>query len=141
MTARKDDVAPASSPLDGTRILVVEDDFIIGLELAAVLSDAGAEVVGPSQSVAAAMITAEEPLSAAILDIRLGDETVAPVARRLAARHVPFLFYTGQSGTDPLRSEWPECRIIAKPAMPPSLVAALAALLCEESQRSRPAAR
>jgi DNA-binding response OmpR family regulator len=141
MMATKDEAAPASPRLDGARILVVEDDFLIGLELAAVLSDAGAEVVGPSQSVAAAMMTAEEPLSAAILDMRLGEETVAPVARLLAARHVPFLFYTGQSETDPLRCEWPECRILAKPAMPPSLVAALAALLREERQRARPAAR
>src|SRR5262245_14062832 len=100
----------ASAPLSGARILVVEDDFLIALELAAVLSDAGAEVVGPSHTVEAALQLAEgETLSAAVLDIRIGKTTVAPVARCLSAHDVPFLFYTGQSRTDPLREEWPDC--------------------------------
>jgi DNA-binding response OmpR family regulator len=119
-----------SALLGGARVLVVEEDFFIALELVSILSEAGAEVVGPSQTVAAALSLADdEGLSAAILDIRLGNDTVAPVADRLAAHHVPFVFYTGQPTTDPLRAEWPDCGIIEKPALPAAIVKAVAALL------------
>jgi DNA-binding response OmpR family regulator len=118
------------APLGGARVLVVEDDFFIALELVSILSEAGAEVIGPSQTVAAALTLAEdEELAAAILDIRLGSDTVAPVARKLAAHHVPFVFYTGQTRNDPLRAEWPDCGIVEKPALPIAIVKAVAALL------------
>jgi DNA-binding response OmpR family regulator len=134
---------PATSPrLDGSRVLVVEDDFFIGLELAATLRDAGADVVGPLQTVQSALAGAEDQkLSAAILDIRLGNETVEPVARRLAEHAIPFLFYTGQSTTDPVQAMWPDCRIVAKPALPSSLLSAIAALVTRSRRRSASGAR
>ena len=120
----------ASARLRGVRVLVVEDDFFIGLELMSILSDAGAIVVGPANTVQAALLSAEdEGLAAAILDIRLGAETVAPVARRLAAHHVPFVFYTGQTKADPVQAEWPDCRSLSKPTSPDLIVKAVAALL------------
>ena|SRR5690242_6045449 len=126
---RANEIASTPPRLDGARVLVVEDDFFIGLELADILSDAGAEVVGPMQTVQAALATADDrTLSAAILDIRLGNETVEPVARRLAEHAVPFIFYTGQSGSDPIRTIWPGCKILAKPALPVSLLRAIAGL-------------
>jgi DNA-binding response OmpR family regulator len=137
---KANEVAPTSPRLDGARVLVVEDDFLIGLELCAVLADAGAEVIGPMQTVQTALARAgDQRLSAAILDIRLGKETVEPVAQCLAGQHVPFLFYTGQSRTDPVRALWPDCKIVAKPALPTSLVRAVAALLKEPRQGIRSA--
>lgn len=131
------DHAFAPAQLSGVRVLVVEDDFFIGLELSSILSDAGATVVGPSNTVAAALLSAaDETLSAAILDIRLGTETVAPVARLLAAHHVPFFFYTGQSKTDPVQLEWPDCRILSKPSLPTLIVKAVEALLERPSATS-----
>jgi DNA-binding response OmpR family regulator len=126
---------PSSELLSGARVLVVEDDFLIGLELAMILSDAGAVVIGPSQTVEAALKSADDQtLSAAILDIRLGPDTAAPIARRLTEHHVPFLFYTGQSKTDPMPAEWPDSPVISKPALPDALIRAVVALL------NRPAA-
>jgi DNA-binding response OmpR family regulator len=127
---KANEVASTSPRLDGARVLVVEDDFLIGLELCAILTDAGAEVIGPMQTVQSALARAgDQTFSAAILDIRLGKETVEPVAQCLAEQHVPFLFYTGQSRTDPVRAIWPECQIVAKPALPTSLLRAVAALV------------
>jgi DNA-binding response OmpR family regulator len=129
------EVASTSLPLHGVRVLIVEDDFFIGLELNAILSDAGAVVVGPSQTVASALDLADDrTLSAAILDIRLGDDTVEPVARRLANHKIPFLFYTGQSKLDPVRAAWPECKIVSKPALPAVLTAAVASLLKRQNK-------
>jgi DNA-binding response OmpR family regulator len=123
-------IATTPLPLTGARVLVVEDDFLIAMELSDLLRDAGAQIVGPSRDLTSALALAEEPgLSAAVLDMQLGDTTSQPVARRLAARGIPFFFYTGQAETDPLRAEWPDCRIVSKPALAQSLVDAVLALV------------
>src|SRR5512144_3230685 len=100
--------AEAARTLSGARVLVVEDEAIIGFELQATFTDAGAQVIGPSLTLTEAFaLASHENLSAAVLDIRLGRETIGPVARHLAARGIPFLFYTGQVETDPIQAEWP----------------------------------
>jgi DNA-binding response OmpR family regulator len=115
--------------LKGARVLLVEDDFLILAELEQVLSEAGAEVAGLCRTVEEALrLAAGNSLSAAILDIMLGQESVAPVARKLDEAGVPFVFYSGQAGTDPIRREWPACKILSKPARPQAIVNALAEL-------------
>lgn len=87
----------ASAPaLAGHRILVVEDEELIGLMLVDVLEDFGAAVIGPAATVAEALhlLSQGEP-SAALLDLSLKGEVVYPVADRLAERGVPFVFITG----------------------------------------------
>ncbi|MBV9114558.1 MAG: response regulator [Hyphomicrobiales bacterium] len=117
-------------PLKGARLLVVEDDFLILMELESVLLDAGAEIIGLCRTLKEALEVAEtEELAAAILDIRLGRETVAPAATRLSQRGVPFVFYTGQDESDPVRAQWPGCTLLHKPAEPRKIVAAICALL------------
>jgi DNA-binding response OmpR family regulator len=86
--------------LQGRRVLVVEDEALIGMLLEDELLEAGAEVVGPACSVKEALelidqVAADGGLSAAVLDINLEGETVSPVADRLAALSVPFVFATG----------------------------------------------
>jgi DNA-binding NarL/FixJ family response regulator len=116
--------------LRGRHLLIVEDNFLILLELEAVLRDAGAETVQTCRTVKDALARAdEETLSAGILDVRIGPDSVAPVARRLAARGAPFVFYTGQVENNRLLAEWPNCKIISKPAPPHVIVNAVARLL------------
>jgi DNA-binding response OmpR family regulator len=131
-----------TAELGGASILVVEDDFLILMELESVLSAAGADVIGPSRNVEEAlMLAGEQGITAAILDVRIGRDTVAPVARRLSARRIPFLFYTGQVGTDPIWQEWPAARVLSKPATPQVLVSAVAALLREVDRSGLAAVR
>ncbi|HLH51753.1 MAG TPA: response regulator [Roseiarcus sp.] len=116
-------------PLTGARILVVEDDFFISMELEAILSEAGGEV-GLCRTVRDALVSVEKNApSVAVLDFRMGEETTARVADRLNGRNVPFAFYTGQAEVDPLRAQWPTCKIVSKPARPQTLVNAVADLL------------
>ena len=97
----------SSKTLTGARLLVVEDDAILLMELEEVLHDAGAEIVGRCRTVQDALAVVEGGrVSAAVLDVRLGNETVAPVARKLGRCGTPFLFYTGQVGNDPALEEW-----------------------------------
>ena len=123
-------LATREAALNGTRVLLVEDDFILLVELEFILAEAGAEVVGMCRTIGEAVAFVErEDFAAAVLDIRLGQETISPVARRLTQRGIPFVFYTGQVETDPIRAEWPACRIVPKPAQPRAIVAAVTDLL------------
>lgn len=123
--------------LDGARVLVVEDEFLIALEIAAIMTEAGAIVVGPAGSMPDALALADEAgLSVAVLDMRLGSASIAPVAHKLADHGIPFIFYTGQTKGDPVQAEWPDCQVVSKPASSIALLNAVAALL-EEPARVR----
>ena len=90
--------AQQKAPLQGRKILVVEDEATIALNLAKALQRAGAIVVGPVASVAAAHgAMADHRLDGALLDIRLRSETSFPLADVLAALGVPFVFVSGLS--------------------------------------------
>ena len=86
--------------LNDLRVLVVEDEPLIGMALADELEAAGALVLGPASSVESALTTVEQdgPL-AAVLDVELCGELVTPVADALRARGVPFVFTTGYDST------------------------------------------
>ncbi|CAL8480620.1 response regulator [Caballeronia sp. S22] len=84
--------------LDGRRILVVEDDYLVALALSTVLEEAGAHVVGPVASAEEAVALLEEGrerVDAAVLDVDLNGETSYPVADALASRDIRFVFATG----------------------------------------------
>ena len=125
--------------LVGKRILAVEDEFMVLIEIATVLSNAGAAVVRCATIAHALQAIDTEPCNAAILDVRVGRETIAPVARKLSERGIPFLFYTGQVPSDSTMTQWPNVRIVSKPALPTVLINAVAELL--RSSAAAPRAR
>jgi len=85
-------------PLAGRKILIVEDEAAIALDLAAAVAQAGGVVVGPTASVAASFaLMAENKLDGALLDIRLRGETSFPLADVLAVLDIPFVFVSGLS--------------------------------------------
>jgi DNA-binding LytR/AlgR family response regulator len=129
-----------TEPLRGARVLVVEDDMLLLMELESVLLDAGAEIAGLCRTVDDALTVTETDqsgVSAAILDVRVGRQTIAPVARRLASRGTPFVFYTGQIAGDPELREWKGHKVLSKPARRSAIIAAVADLLtgCSEADR------
>jgi CheY-like chemotaxis protein len=126
-------LSPLSRPtarLDGVRILVVDDEFMIALDIEATLLEAGADVVALCMTLSEALsVAALEKVSIATLDIRLGRDTSEAVAALLAERGIPFIFYSGQSLPSEMRERWPLSPLVAKPAEPRQLVDALAAAL------------
>ena len=115
--------------LEGLRVLVVEDDYLISLLFDDMLTAAGCVVVGPLPRLTDALeAAANENCDAAVLDVNLGGERVYPVAKILAARHVPFIFVTGYSG-DALPREYAEQPRIAKPFRAAQLLGALSNLI------------
>ena len=77
------------------RVLVVEDDPLLGLHVKATLREHGCLVIGPLRAVAPAVkvISADRP-DAAVLDTNLGNELSFPVADALTAARIAFLFLT-----------------------------------------------
>jgi DNA-binding response OmpR family regulator len=116
--------------LRSARVLLVEDDFIILMDLESMLGDAGAQIVGSCRTVEAALAMADRSdIDAALLDVRLGQETIAPVARILARRGIPFAFYSAQSRSESTLAEWPKSVILGKPASPTAIIGTIAGLL------------
>lgn len=85
----------------GRQVLVVEDDYLLAMDLAGMLHRAGADVVGPVGTVRDALDTLDEAPDIAVLDVQLTNETSFPVADELARRGVPFIFATGTVGDIP----------------------------------------
>ncbi|WP_414470621.1 response regulator [Microvirga sp. M2] len=85
------------STLQGRRILVVEDEYMMAEDLQRDLQQVGAEVVGPVPSVTDALrlLAMEETIDGAILDVSLRGEKAYPVADALRERGVPFVLATG----------------------------------------------
>lgn len=84
--------------LAGRRILIVEDEFLLAMELESLLLQRGCMVLGPASSVgqALAVLDQEQP-DIALLDVNLRGERATPVAAALQGRGVPFVLITGYS--------------------------------------------
>ena len=115
-----------TSRLTGTRILLVEDDSLVGLDLEQMLMGAGCEVVGALSSVAAVVACLGiDVVDGALLDVNLGREPVYPVADLLRQRGVPYVFLTGY-GSDILPDAHRDRPVILKPFEPRQVLMALA---------------
>lgn len=115
----------------GHTVLILEDEAIIGLDLADGLSAAGYAVAGPFADAGTALERLNEARpDAAVLDIDLGGgRTSLPVAERLAELGIPFLFLTGQNvKTTGVLHRFPGNKAIDKPCMPDELLAEVQAL-------------
>ncbi|WP_052699453.1 response regulator [Hyphomicrobium sp. 99] len=119
----------SGAPLQGLRILVMEDEPIIALDLRLTLEDAGAFVIGPATTLAAAIELIQiEMIDCALLDVRMGRESAFAAAEKLSARGLRWVFHTGNADAGDIMKAWPSCPILLKPADPPSVVRALATL-------------
>jgi PAS domain S-box-containing protein len=125
--SKVNDAKTVAAPVTGPeqRLLIVEDDVIIAMEIADVLSKAGFSIIGPAHSVQHALDLLEHsPCDAAVLDINLGHETSERVVHWLAQRGTPFITTSGYS-----RDQQPEvfknAPFVSKPLRSAKLVAAL----------------
>lgn len=126
--------APVLRPatLDGARVLLVEDEPLVALDLRLELEDAGAVVVAVSRTVTEAMQAVQShQIDLALLDGNLKGEPVDEVAALLSERHVPFCFVSGY-GREHLPAGFDEAPLIEKPFRPDALRSILTGLLSRE---------
>jgi DNA-binding response OmpR family regulator len=97
------------------RILVVEDEWLIGEYVADHLAETGYAVEGPAPNVGTALrILEQTQIDGAVLDITLGREKSFPIAERLLALNIPFVFLSGYVETD-LPQMFSEVPLLTKP--------------------------
>lgn len=116
-----------SGKLAGRRILVVEDEFFLADDLRRALTEHGAEVAGPANTLDRARALASESVDLAVLDVNLRGETVFPLADELRARGVPFVFTTGYD-EEMMPDAYRDVERWEKPYVARQLIRALAAL-------------
>ena len=91
---------------DGRLVLVVEDEFLIAMDLELLLQRHGWRVLGPATTVVGALrLLAGERPDVALLDVNLRGEPVTPVAEALRARGVPFVLASAYDGATQLPAE------------------------------------
>lgn len=122
--------------LDGRRVMVVEDEFLIAISLEMALGEQGALVEGPYTRLDEAQKAVSNRPDAAVLDVRLGSDSSLPLARDLAALGVPLLFVTGNVDGEELKQEFPDAQVLSKPVSEDRVVAELKRLI-----ERRPVAR
>ena len=97
------------------RILLVEDEVLVGMMMRDVLADIGFFVAGPFCTMAEAVSAAQaQQFDGAVLDLNLGGELAYPVADLLRSQGVPFVFVTGY-GHDAVDGEFAQVPILQKP--------------------------
>ena len=108
-------VAIALNKVDKPRVLVVEDEALVGIMIQECMTELGFQIVGPVCTAFDALQAAKDgDFDAAILDINLGDGMVYQVAEILARRHVPFAFVTGYDA-DSVDSRFRDIPVLQKP--------------------------
>ena len=86
----------AGRACDETRVMIVEDEALLAMELEMLLQSARCTVIGPFSNLEEARQAAHgEAINVALLDTNLNGQMVYPLADDLAARGVPFIFVTG----------------------------------------------
>lgn len=96
----------AAPDLTGVRVLVVEDELLVGISIQDALEEHGAAVLGPLPSVEAALGRLQrEQVDLALLDVNLRGRSSGRVAQVLQAIGVPFALVTGYDRAD-LREPW-----------------------------------
>ena len=103
----------ARSRLHGCVVLVVEDEPLVSLNLADLLTVEGAHVVCAKNAHDAIQSVERFGVRAAVLDINLGNHDCAAICQYLRDRAIPFLFHTGY--TAPLHG-WSTIPMVRKPA-------------------------
>ena len=102
---------------EARRILIVEDEPLIGMDLADAVVDLNGVVIGPLPTVAEAMrILDHQSIAAAIVDAVLRDCDITSVALRLARAGIPFVVHSGTGLPPQVAAEWPDLPVILKPA-------------------------
>ena len=117
-----------TADLNGKRIVVVEDDFVLATDICRTLRELGATVLGPAPTPFYAMhLIGGKKIDAAVLDVRLHGTTVFEVADLLLDRGVPIIFATAMD-RNAIPSRFHDAPVLEKPYARKELVTELHAM-------------
>jgi len=108
---------------DRPTVLVVEDEFIIALDLSETVQDLGYQVEGPFAATENALEAIQDQLpDIAILDVYTADGEVFPVADALTSKGVPIIFHSGHVTPNEVRERYPDAIACSKPCPPSKMI-------------------
>lgn len=104
-------------------VLVVEDEFIIALDLSETVQDLGYTLEGPFSDTEHALDALQTAMpDAAILDVFTADGEVYPVADALTQAGVPIIFHSGHVPPQEVRERYPDALACSKPCPPDKII-------------------
>ncbi|KAB2954835.1 MAG: response regulator [Rhizobiaceae bacterium] len=124
--------------LEGLRLLIVEDEFLIAMDVEQLCRDHGAVdvvVIGTAADLVTASTSAG--FDAAILDVMVEGQPTLDFARGLAEHGIPFVFATGYSDRGDVFSAFPDVRVVGKPYTGDEIVEALATAVAAARRADR----
>ncbi|MDR7115637.1 response regulator [Caulobacter sp. BE254] len=111
-----------TTPANAPRIMIVEDEALVALMVEDLLTDFGCQISGSFGAVDEALAylskaaTPPPALDGAVLDVNIGGTMVFPVAERLRAAGIPFVFATGYGALP--RKGFEDVMVLNKPIDP-----------------------
>ena len=106
----------ATNPLRGLRVLIAEDNYLIGDYLRQILVDLECAVVGPIDNLDEVLTVIRTiEIDGALLDVQLGDQNVHPAASELLDRGIPFILTTGRAMSADLPASLSGAPLLTKP--------------------------
>lgn len=123
--------SPSDQALGGCRILLIEDEPLVAMDIAASLEEAGAKVVKIARTLADAMTAAgQDAFDVALLDGNLMGKPVDTVAAVLQERGKPFCFVSGY-GREHLPAGFIDAPILIKPVRPEDIIQTVRSLTAD----------
>ena len=126
----------SDSLVSGKRCFVLDDEFLIALDIQQILERAGASHVASVASAAEAIeVLGREPkFDLAVLDVKLGgpEQNSLDVAVLLQTQGVPFVFLTGMRADDVHAKKFPNAPVIEKPYDATALLRAVQQALAQD---------
>lgn len=120
------------------RILVIEDEVLLSMDIETSLMDAGYRVIGPAGTIEAAKrLISDGQCDAALVDANLGGQPVDELADSLARERIPFAFVTGY-GRDALPQDFRQSMLLGKPFSPEQLLSVVSILLAKSASPEAP---
>jgi CheY-like chemotaxis protein len=117
---------PASADPNAKRVLVVEDEAMIGMLTATMVEELGYAPLGPMTNLADAnAVIARDNFDVAVIDLNLGGQPAYPLAEALSLKGVPFIFVTGYA-PDTIDRRFAHVPLIQKPIPREELATAIA---------------
>jgi CheY-like chemotaxis protein len=126
-----------TKPLDGLNILILEDEFLIAMDVEQLCRDNGASDVTISRSLDELGV---DPFvtfgfDVVVVDMRLNGVSSVDFAQRLFELGIPFVFATGYAEQDEISAIFPGVKVVGKPYLGHDLVDALADAIGQRSRR------
>ena len=112
--------------LKDVKIVIVEDEAIVALDLQLSLEAMGATILSTSCNLdAAEKALATEHFDVALLDVMIGDEEIYPLAKDVLRKEAGVVFHSGHARQDLALEKFPNAKFCQKPCSSEELARAI----------------